>query len=158
MPANGVPEPAQPKEAAPGVQIIEKKPAAAPAAPSAAPAAPPAPAMAVVDVGAINRAAQQQVPAQPRKLNIFCNLPFSIANMRHFVFRNETTAAHATTNATIPTNAPTTVWLLPTAICKLQFYSYLIGNDGDKLSSNAVVIYSAIVFLVLDLYRISSFI
>ena len=85
MPANGVPEPAQPKEAAPGVQIIEKKPAAAPAAPSAAPAAPAAPAMAVVDVGAINRAAQQQVPAQPRKLNIFCNLPFSIANMRHLV-------------------------------------------------------------------------
>ena len=78
--------------------------------------------------------------------------------MIHFVFRNETTAAHATTNATIPTNAPTTVWLLPTAICKLQIYSYLIGNDGDKLFSNGVVIYSAIVFLVLDLYRIPSFI
>merc|ERR1712227_1093513 len=64
MPANGVPEQTQPKEAAPGVQIIEKNPAAVPAAPSAVPAAPPAPAMAVVDVGAINRAAQQQVPAQ----------------------------------------------------------------------------------------------
>merc|ERR1712135_279864 len=64
MPANGVPEQTQPKEAAPGVQIIEKNPAAVPAAPIAVPAAPPAPAMAVVDVGAINRAAQQQVPAQ----------------------------------------------------------------------------------------------
>ena len=64
MPANGVPEQTQPKEAAPGVQIIEKNPAPVPAAPSAVPAAPPAPAMAVVDVGAINRAAQQQVPTQ----------------------------------------------------------------------------------------------
>merc|ERR1712227_772180 len=68
MPANGVPEQTQPKEAAPGVQIIEKNPAPAPAAPNAVPAAPPAPAMAVVDVGAINRAAQQQVPAQSAQM------------------------------------------------------------------------------------------
>lgn len=78
MPANGVPEPTQPKEAAPGVQIIEKNPAPAPAAPNAVPAAPPAPAMAVVDVGAINRAAQQQVPAQSaRKFDeLFLNFVF----------------------------------------------------------------------------------
>merc|ERR1719197_597667 len=68
MPANGVPEQTQPKEAAPGVQIIEKNPAPVPAAPSAVPAAPPAPAMAVVDVGAINRAAQQQVPGQQAQM------------------------------------------------------------------------------------------
>ena len=120
MPANGVPEQTQPKEAAPGVQIIEKNPAAVPAAPSAVPAAPPAPAMAVVDVGAINRAAQQQVPAQQRKFD----KPFSLIEhmIQKLLFRNETTstAAHATTNATIPTNAPTTIRLLPTTICKFK--------------------------------------
>lgn len=126
MPANGVPEQTQPKEAAPGVQIIEKNPAAVPAAPSAVPAAPPAPAMAVVDVGAINRAAQQQVPAQQRKFDKPVS-KFDILLIEHMIqvilFRNETTstAAHATTNATIPTNAPTTaIRLLPTTICKFS--------------------------------------
>ena len=44
--------------------------------------------------------------------------------IQKILFRNETTstAVHATTNATIPTNAPTTIWLLPTAICKSEQY------------------------------------
>lgn len=123
MPANGVPEQTQPKEAAPGVQIIEKNPAPVPAAPSAVPAAPPAPAMAVVDVGAINRAAQQQVPGQQaRKFGLLYNNFEIFQSTEKILFRNETTstAAHATTNATIPTNAPTTIWLLSTAICEFE--------------------------------------